>query len=118
LQEIYGVEVSPDMISTVTDGVIDEVRAWQSRPLDPVYPILYLDALQVKVKDQGRVSNKAICLAIGVNMQGTKEVLGLWASENEGARVLALDHYGVKEPGRQRYVHRLRGWSERLPRSH
>ena len=86
LQEIYGVEVSPDLISTVTDGVIDEVRQWQSRPLDPLYPILYLDALQVKVKDQGRVSNKAIYLAVGVNMQGLKEVLGMWASENEGAK--------------------------------
>lgn len=86
LQEIYGVEVSPDLISTVTDAVIDEVRAWQSRPLDPLYPILYLDALQVKVKAEGRVSNKAIYLAIGVNMQGLKEVLGLWASENEGAK--------------------------------
>jgi len=86
LQEIYSVEVSPDLISTVTDGVIDEVRAWQSRPLDAIYPILYLDALQVKVKDQGRVSNKAIYLAIGVNMQGLKEVLGLWTSENEGAK--------------------------------
>ena len=70
LQEIYSVEVSPDLISTITDGVIDEVRAWQSRPPDAIYPILYLDALQVKVKDQGRVSNKAIHLAIGVNMQG------------------------------------------------
>src|SRR5215216_3014492 len=68
LQEIYGVEVSPDLISTVTDSVIDEVRQWQARPLDAIYPILYLDALQVKVKDQGRVSNKAIYLAIGVNM--------------------------------------------------
>ena len=86
LQEIYGVEVSPDLISTVTDGVIDEVRQWQSRPLDAIYPILYLDALQVKVKDQGRVSNKAIYLAVGVNMQGLKEVLGMWASENEGAK--------------------------------
>src|SRR5215216_1708940 len=86
LQEIYGVEVSPDLISTVTDAVIDEVRSWQSRPLDAVYPILYLDALQVKVKDQGRVSNKAIYLAVGVNMAGLKEVLGMWASENEGAK--------------------------------
>ena len=86
LQEIYGVEVSPDLISTVTDGVIDEVRQWQSRPLDVLYPILYLDALQVKVKDQGRVSNKAIYLAVGVNLQGLKEVLGMWASENEGAK--------------------------------
>jgi putative transposase len=102
LAEIYGVEVSPDLISTVTDGVIDEVRSWQSRPLDPVYPILYLDALQVKVKDQGRVSNKAIYLAIGVNLQGTKEVLGLWASENEGAKfwlsiITELKNRGVKD---------------------
>lgn len=86
LKEIYGVEVSPDLISSVTDAVISEVRTWQSRPLDGVYPILYLDALQVKVKDQGRVSNKAIHLAIGVNLSGLKEVLGLWSSENEGAK--------------------------------
>lgn len=102
LQEIYGVEVSPDLISTVTDGVIDEVRAWQSRPLDALYPILYLDALQVKVRDQGRVSNKAIYLAIGVNMQGLKEVLGLWASENEGAKfwlsvITELKSRGVRD---------------------
>jgi putative transposase len=102
LQEIYGVEVSPDFVSTVTDSVIDEVRAWQSRPLDAVYPILYLDALQVKIKDQGRVSNKAIYLAIGVNMSGTKEVLGMWASENEGAKfwlsiITELKNRGVKD---------------------
>ncbi len=102
LQEIYSVAVSPDLISTVTDAVIDEVRSWQSRPLDAVYPILYLDALQVKVKDQGRVSNKAIYLAIGVNMQGLKEVLGLWASENEGAKfwlsiITELKNRGVRD---------------------
>jgi putative transposase len=102
LQEIYGVEVSPDLISTVTDGVIDEVRTWQSRPLDPLYPIVYLDALQVKVKDQGRVSNKAIYLAVGVNMQGLKEVLGMWASENEGAKfwlsvITELKNRGVRD---------------------
>ena len=86
LKEIYGVDVSPDLISTVTDAVIDEVRAWQTRPLDPLYLILYLDALVVKVKDQGRVSNKTIYLAIGVNLSGLKEVLGMWASETEGAK--------------------------------
>jgi len=64
--------------------VPDEVRAWQSRPLDAVYPILYLDALRVKVKSQGRVSNKAIYLAFGVNLQGLKEVLGVWAADAEG----------------------------------
>jgi putative transposase len=83
---MYGVEVSPSLISTVTDAVLDEVRAWQSRPLDPLYPILYLDALQVKVKNQGRVTNKAMYLAFGVNLQGLKEVLGMWASESEGAK--------------------------------
>lgn len=102
LQEIYGVEVSPDFISTVTGGVIDEVRAWQSRPLDAIYPILYLDALQVKVKDQGRVSNKAVYLAVGVSMSGLKEVLGMWASENEGAKfwlsiITELKARGVKD---------------------
>lgn len=102
MREIYGVEVSPDLISTVTDGVIDEVRAWQSRPLDPVYPILYLDALQVKVKDQGRVSNKAIYLAIGVNLHGLKEALGMWTPENEGAKfwlsiITELKNRGVRD---------------------
>lgn len=115
LKEVYGVEVSPDLISSVTDAVISEVRTWQSRPLDAVYPILYLDALQVKVKDQGRVSNKAIYLAIGVNLSGLKEVLGLWSSENEGARVLALDHHGVEDARSPRHFHRLCGWLERLP---
>src|ERR1041385_5862044 len=86
LEEIYGVEVSPSLISTVTDAVLDEVRAWQSRPLDAVYPILYLDALQVKVKSQGRVANKAIYLAFGVSLSGLKEVLGMWAADTEGAK--------------------------------
>ncbi len=86
LEEIYGVDVSPSLISNVTDAVLDEVRAWQSRPLDAVYPILYLDALQVKVKSGGTVRNKAIYLAFGVNLQGLKEVLGIWASDNEGSK--------------------------------
>ena len=86
LEEIYGVEVSPSLISTVTDSVLDEVRQWQLRPLDAVYPILYLDALQVKVKSQGRVQKKAIYLAFGVNLHGLKEVLGRWAADNEGAK--------------------------------
>jgi len=86
LEEIYGVEVSPSLISTVTDSVLDEVRQWQARPLDSVYPILYLDALQVKVKSQGRVQNKAIYLAFGVNLHGLKEVPGMWAAETEGAK--------------------------------
>lgn len=86
LEEIYGTEVSPDLISTVTDGVMDEVRAWQSRPLDAVYPILYLDALHIKIRRDGRVSTHAVYLVIGINMQGLKEVLGMWVSEHEGAK--------------------------------
>lgn len=102
LEEIYGIEISPSLISTVTDAVLDEVRAWQARPLDTVYPILYLDALQVKVKSQGRVMNKAIYLAFGVNLQGLKEVLGMWASDNEGAKfwmqvVTELKNRGVAD---------------------
>jgi putative transposase len=102
LEEIYGVEISPSLISTVTDAVLDEVRAWQARPLDPVYPILYLDALQVKVKSQGRVTNKAIYIAFGVNLQGLKEVLGMWAAESEGAKfwmqvVTELKNRGVSD---------------------
>jgi putative transposase len=82
--------------------VLDEVRAWQSRPLDAVYPILYLDALQVKVKSQGRVINKTIYLAFAVNMQGLKEVLGMWAAETEGAKfwlsvVTELKNRGVAD---------------------
>ncbi len=86
LQEIYGVEISPSLISTVTDEVLEEVREWQNRPLDRMYPILYLDAIRVKCKEDGRVINKAVYLAIGVTMQGHKEVLGIWASANEGAK--------------------------------
>lgn len=102
LEEIYGTQVSPDLISTVTDAVLDEVRAWQARPLDALYPIVYLDALQVKIKSDGRVANKAIYLAVGINLQGHKEVLGLWAAQNEGAKfwlgvVTELKNRGVQD---------------------
>jgi putative transposase len=86
LQEIYGVEVSPTLISNVTDAVVEEVRAWQSRPLDAVYPIVFLDALVVKMRQEGTVQNRAVYVAIGINMEGQKEVLGLWTSGNEGAK--------------------------------
>ena len=79
-------EVSPTLVSTVTEQVQDEVRAWQSRPLDAVYPIVYLDALYVKMRDSGHVQNRAVYVAIGVNLEGCKEVLGLWTSANEGAK--------------------------------
>jgi putative transposase len=86
LQEIYKVEVSPALISQVTEDVMEEVKAWQSRPLDPLYPIVYLDALYVKMRHEGRVENRAVHVAIGVSMEGRKEVLGLWTNANEGAK--------------------------------
>ena len=86
LEELYGTKVLPDLISRVTDGVLEEVKAWQNRPLEAVYPIVYLDALVVKVRDQGTVHNKSIYLALGVNMEGHKEALGLWIEGTEGAK--------------------------------
>src|SRR5712692_2205295 len=86
LEEIYKVEVSPQLISNVTEEVMEEVKSWQNRPLDAVYPIVYLDALVVRIRETGHVRNKAIYVVIGVNMQGNKEVLGLWAGQAEGAK--------------------------------
>ena len=86
LEEIYQVEVSAPLISIVTEEVIDEVRAWQNRMLDKVYPIVYMDALHMKIRDGGRIKNKAVYLAIAVNLDGMKEVLGIWIAETEGAK--------------------------------
>jgi putative transposase len=86
LEEIYGVEVSPTLISSVTEAVMEEVKGWQGRPLEPVYPIVYLDALYVKIRDAGHIRNRAIYVAIGVNLTGNKEVLGLWTGDAEGAK--------------------------------
>lgn len=102
LTEMYGAEVSPTLISTVTDGVLDEVKQWQSRPLDAVYPVVYLDCIHVKVRDAGSVRAKAIYLAIGINMEGHKEILGLWIAQTEGAKfwlsvVTELKNRGVQD---------------------
>lgn len=86
LQEIYGVEVSPALISKVTDAVLDEVVAWQNRPLESVYPILYLDALHLKIRTEGRVQTRAVYVALAVTLEGKKELLGLWIGEQEGAK--------------------------------
>jgi len=86
LEEIYGAEVSPQLISTVTDGVTAEVADWQNRPLEPVYPVVFFDALRVKVRDEGTVKNKAVYLALGVRADGHKEPLGLWVEQTEGAK--------------------------------
>jgi putative transposase len=86
LEEIYGVEVSPDLISQVTDAVIEEAREWQNRPLESLYPLVVFDALRVKIRDDGLVRNKAVYLALGVQIDGTKDILGLWIEQNEGAK--------------------------------
>jgi len=102
IEDIYGVEVSPSLISAVTDAVADEVKAWQNRPLDLIYPIVYMDAIRVKVRDNGHVMNKAVYLAIGITMDGVKDVLGMWVAENEGAKfwlqvVTELRNRGVQD---------------------
>ncbi len=102
LEEMYQVEVSPTLISNVTEAVMEEVKAWQSRPLDAVYAIVYLDALVVKMRIEGRVENRAVYVAIGITLEGQKEVLGLWTSANEGAKfwlqvLTELHNRGVKD---------------------
>src|ERR1700745_583140 len=87
LRDLYGIEVSPDLISAVTDAVLEEVAAWQARPLERTYPLIFFDALRVKIRDQGTVRNKAVHIALGVRADGTKEILGLWLEQNEGAQV-------------------------------
>jgi putative transposase len=86
LQELYGVEVSPDLISRVTDAVLEEVKEWQNRPLDAVYPVIFFDALRVKVRDEGLVKNKAVYVALALDAEGHKHVLGLWIEQSEGAK--------------------------------
>jgi putative transposase len=86
LEEIYGIEVSPDLISSVTDAVLEEAREWQNRPLESLYPVVVFDALRVKIRDDGLVRNKAVYLALGVQLDGTKDILGLWIEQNEGAK--------------------------------
>ena len=102
LQEMYGVEISPTLISEVTDAVMEEVKGWQNRALEPLYGIVYLDALYVKMRHEGRVENRAVYVALGVDMEGRKDVLGLWTSGNEGAKfwlgvLTELKNRGVRD---------------------
>jgi len=101
-KELYGADASPSLISKVTDRVIEQVIEWQSRELDAVYPIVYLDCIVLKIRQDKRVINKAVYLALGVNMEGHKELLGMWLSENEGAKfwlsvLTELQNRGVKD---------------------
>src|SRR6202041_1508254 len=86
LRDLYGIEVSPDLISAVTDAVLEEVAAWQARPLEAIYPLVFFDALRVKIRDEGLVRNKAVHVALGVTPEGTKDILGLWIETSEGAK--------------------------------
>ena len=102
LKEIYGVEVSPALVSQVTEAVSEEVKRWQNRALEPIYGIVYLDALYVKMRHEGRVENRAVYVAIGVDLEGRKDVLGLWCSANEGSKfwlsvLTDLKNRGVKD---------------------
>ena len=86
LVDLYGIEVSPDLVSAVTDAILDEIAEWQNRPLEALYPLVFLDALRVKVRDEGTVRNKAVYVALGVRADGRKEILGLWIEQTEGAK--------------------------------
>jgi putative transposase len=86
LLDLYGIEVSPDLISAVTDAVLDEIAEWQDRPLETLYPLVFFDALRVKIRDEGTVRNKAVYVALGVRADGRKEILGLWIEQTEGAK--------------------------------
>jgi putative transposase len=86
LEELYGIDVSPDLISAVTDAVLEEVTEWQNRPLDACYPLVFFDAIRVKIRDEGFVRNKAIYIALGILADGTKEILGIWIEQTEGAK--------------------------------
>ena len=102
LQEMYGPEVSPTLISSVTDAVMDNAKVWQARPLDALYPIVYLDCIHVKTRDTGAVRAKAVYLTLGINIAGEKELLGLWSAQTDGAKfwlqvVTELKNRGVQD---------------------
>jgi putative transposase len=102
VRDLYGIEVSPDLVSAVTDAVLDEIAEWQNRPLDALYPVIFFDAIRVKVRDEGTVRNKALYVALGIRPDGVKEILGLWMEQTEGAkfwlRVMnELKHRGVED---------------------
>ena len=102
LMDMYGTEVSPEFISSVTDAVVEDVRAWQNRPLENIYPIVYLDAIFVKVRDNGHIINKAVYFALGVTMEGMKDLLGMWIAETEGSKfwlsvVTEIKNRGVQD---------------------
>jgi putative transposase len=112
LAESYGTEVSPDFINSVTDEVMAETLAWQSRPLEPMYPVVFFDALRVKIRGDGVVSNKAVYLALGIQADGQRDVLGLWIEQTEGGEVLAEGVQRTEDPRLPGHPDRRRGWPQ------
>src|SRR5436305_11329092 len=110
--ELYGTEISPDLVSAVTDTVLEEVAAWQSRGLDSTYAIVFFDALRVKIRNEGLVSNRAVYLAIGIRCSGHKEILGLWIEQTEGGEVLVTGDDRIAQPGRPGHPDRRRRWAQ------
>jgi putative transposase len=118
VRDLYGIDVSPDLISAVTDAVLEEVAAWQARPLEAVYPLIFFDALRVKIRDEGLVRNKAVHIALGVRADGSKEILGLWLEQNEGAKFWLRVMNEIKNRGVEdvliAIVDGLKGFSEAI----
>ena len=110
-QEMYGADISAGLVSQVTNAVLEEMVEWQNRPLDPVYPIVYLDCIVLKIRQDKRVINKAIYLVLGINVEGHKELLGMWLSQNEGAKFWLSVLIDLQNRG----ANCLCRWLERLP---
>src|SRR4051812_24535929 len=117
LAEIYGVEVGHDLVSRVTDAVMDDVRAWQQRPLEDVYPVIFLDCLVLKIREGGTVQRRACYLALGVTVDGDRDVLGMCFQETEGAKFSPAGPDRAQAGGRRRRLDLLRRWPQGLPRS-
>ena len=118
LKEIYGVEVSAGLISQVTEAVSEEVKTWQNRALEPIYGIVYLDALYVKMRHEGRVENRAVYVALGRGPGGAQRGVGAVDQRQRRRQVLAVGTDGIEEPRCQGHVDRVRGWAERVSASH
>jgi hypothetical protein len=116
LAEFYGTEMSPDLISKVTDAILDEVREWQSRPLESIYPVVFFDALRVKIRDEGMVKNKAVYVVLGITASGETDVLGLLDRADRRRQILAQGHERSAEPRRHRHPDRRRRRPEGLSR--
>ena len=118
MAEIYSIEVSPDLISEVTDAVVAEVTAWQARPLEPMYPVVFFDALRVKIRDESVVRSKAVYLALAVLPDGTRDILGIWIEQTEGAKFWLKVFNDLKTRGCQDILiavtHGLKGMPEAL----